>query len=61
MTADRFAEERSAALRLRLAVSRKSTVSPALSTALYKYFHLPLISTYVSSSLQLMPTGRLRR
>ena len=61
MTADRVAKERSAALRSRLAVSRKSTVSPALSTARYKYFHLPLIRTYVSSSRQLAPTGRLRR
>ena len=34
---------------------------PALSTALYKSFHLPLMRTYVSSSRQLTPTGRLRR
>ena len=45
----------------RLAVSRKSTVSPALSTALYKYFHLPLIRTYVSSSGQLTRTERLSK
>jgi hypothetical protein len=31
-----------AALRSRLAVSRKSTVAPALSTVRYKYFHAPL-------------------
>jgi hypothetical protein len=32
-------KKRKAALRSRLAVSRKSTVFPALSTARYRYFH----------------------
>jgi hypothetical protein len=36
---------RSAALRSRLAVSRKSTVVPALSTARYRYIHAPLTRT----------------
>ena len=49
-----------AALRSRLAVSRKSTLWSALSTVLCKYFHVPLILTYVSSILQLVPAGRLR-
>jgi hypothetical protein len=35
----------SAALRSRLAVSRKSTLAPALSTARYKYFQVPLTLT----------------
>jgi len=35
-------------------------VAPALSTARYKYFQLPLTFTYVSSNRQLEPTGRLR-
>src|SRR6266446_506551 len=40
---DGFAQEAGrAALRSRLAVRRKSTVCPALSTARYKYFHWPL-------------------
>ena len=38
-------KNRSAALRSRLAVSRKSTVAPALSTARYKYFQVPLTRT----------------
>ena len=37
--------KRSAALRSRLAVKKKSTVAPALSTARYKYFHAPLTLT----------------
>jgi hypothetical protein len=32
-------KKRKAALRSRFAVSRKSTVFPALSTARYRYFH----------------------
>ena len=36
---------RNAALRSLLAVSRKSTVAPALSTARYKYFQAPLTFT----------------
>ena len=36
-------------------VRRKSTLSPALSTALYKCFHAPSIRTYVSSVRQLVP------
>ena len=47
---------RNAALRSRLAVSRKSTVPPVLSTARYKYFQQPLTFTYVSSIRQLEPT-----
>jgi len=38
-------KKRTAALRYRLAVNRKSTVAPALSTALCKYFQLPLTFT----------------
>jgi hypothetical protein len=34
---------RGAALRSRLAVIRKSTVAPALSTVRYKYFHMALV------------------
>jgi hypothetical protein len=41
----RLAQKRSAALRSRLAVSRKSTVAPALSTARYKYFQTRLTFT----------------
>jgi hypothetical protein len=38
-------KNRSAALRSRLAVNKKSIVAPALSTARYKYFQAPLIFT----------------
>jgi len=34
--------------------SKKSTVSPALSTAQYRYFHTPFTLTYVSSMRQLL-------
>jgi hypothetical protein len=37
--------KRAAALRSRLAVRRKSTVRPALSTARHRYFHWPLTLT----------------
>ena len=49
---------RNAALRSRLAVNKKSTVPPVLSTARYKYFR-HLTFTYVSSIRQLKPTGTL--
>ena len=38
-------KKRSAALRSRLAVNSKSTLAPALSTALYRYFQTPLTCT----------------
>ena len=43
-----------AAARLHLAVSKKSTGFPALSTARYKYIHSPPILIYVSSMRQLI-------
>ena len=52
-------KKRSAALVSRLAVSKKSTVLPSLSTARYKYFHWPRTLMSVSSSRQLIPTFRL--
>src|SRR5450755_1679464 len=51
-------KKRCAARRSRLAVSKKSTVFPCLSTARYQYRSSPRILMYVSSSLQLLPTGR---
>ena len=42
---DALLRNRRAALRSRLAVSRKSTVPPALSTARYKYFQAPFTLT----------------
>ncbi|MFT5334560.1 MAG: hypothetical protein ACI9GB_002471, partial [Halioglobus sp.] len=47
--------KRKAAFLSRLAVSRKSTVLPCLSTARERYFHWPLILIYVSSSRQRWP------
>jgi len=40
----------------RCARSKKSTVSPALSTARYRYFYSPLTLMYASSMRQLLPT-----
>jgi hypothetical protein len=56
-----FLRNRNAASLSRCSVSRKSTVSPYLSTARYKYRHSPLTRMYVSSIRQLTQTGRLRR
>src|SRR5271154_7103383 len=42
--------KRSAAAASRLAERRKSIVAPVESTARYKYTHLPLTRTYVSST-----------
>src|SRR5450830_1894562 len=54
-----LAKKRMAAALSRLAVRRKSTVLPSLSTARYRYFQIPLTLMYVSSIRQLTPTGRL--
>src|ERR1700712_355964 len=54
-----FSKKRLAAAASRLAVNRKSTVWPCLSTALYRYFQAPLTLIYVSSILQLVPTACL--
>ena len=50
-------KKRRAARRSRLAVSKKSTVFPCLSTARYQYRSSPRILMYVSSNLQLLPTA----
>src|ERR1017187_10285197 len=50
-------KKRCAARRSRLAVSKKSTVFPCLSTARYQYRSSPRILMYVSSNLQLLPTA----
>ena len=47
-----FVRKRSAATASRLAERRKSIVAPVESTARYKYTHLPLTRTYVSSTRQ---------
>jgi hypothetical protein len=54
-----LSRKRLAAAASRLAVNRKSTASPCLSTALYRYFEMPLTLMYVSSIRQLVPTACL--
>src|SRR6202030_3246615 len=58
-----LARKRSAAAASRLAERRKSIVAPLESTARYKYTHLPLTRTYVSSTRpeSFVALSRLRR
>jgi hypothetical protein len=55
------AKKRRAARRSRLAVNRKSTVFPCLSTARYQYRSSPRILMYVSSMRQLLPIAPMQR
>src|ERR1022692_515426 len=52
-----FIKNDCADIRCLLFVNKKSTVSPCLSTARYKYFQTPFTLMYVSSICQLVQTA----